>query len=77
MTTFNIKMSSNIKMSFTSYLHNSVNCDFSVRLDTLEELSLISSFPLASILRHQILFIPLLECLLSPTNTLPDSILAY
>lgn len=64
-------------MRSTPYLHNSIHRDFSVRLDTLEELSLISPFPSPSILRHQILLIPLLEYLFSPTHILPDSILAY
>lgn len=58
---FNIKMSSNIKMGSTPFLHNSVNYDFSVK----EGSSWISPFHSFSILRRQILFIPFLEYLFS------------
>lgn len=72
MTPFNIKMNS-LKANSIPNLHVSVHSVFSVNLDTFEELSLISLFPSSSILRHQILFIPLLEHLFLPTFPLPDS----
>lgn len=62
MTPFNIKMNS-LKANSVPLLHVSVNHGFSVHLEILE-LSLISSFPSSSILRHQIPFVPLLEYLL-------------
>lgn len=61
MTPFNIKMNS-LKANSVPLLHVSVNHGFSVHFEILE-LSLISSFPSSSILRHQIPFVPLLEYL--------------